>query len=369
MTWLTPSGLRFPTMLRKMWAPHEVQAWLDENAPMTRLNELREMEARKDAAYLERNQVVAALAKAFPSGVARTAIEGWSEDWHGCVYIDLPTGQASWHFHDSQAYLFEGLPAYTKPWDGHSTEEKYARLAALYQPAVGAQPLPAQTIDPTDPGFDVSVLREHVKHLERRVRQLSTPPAPSEPAQPVPAGDVIGVNESIEYEAVQDGCVQCSDQDLSAVKAWAQANGPWAISIYKVRRTCLVSNGKPLATHPQPAQAGEPVGYFYYDALADEWHHVADTPEGGKRMKGVPLYRGHAVKPAGAQAGGAVYQFEIWQGDDLQASGESSDVESMRSEAAHYAAQYSMDGFIKVLEFVRYPLTTMAAIPEAKEPK
>lgn len=92
---------------------------------------LEEMEARKDAAYLERNQVVAALAKCFPSGVARTAIEGWSEDWHGCVYIDLPTGQASWHFHDSQAHLFEGLPPYTGQWDGHDTPEKYRRLASM----------------------------------------------------------------------------------------------------------------------------------------------------------------------------------------------------------------------------------------------
>ena len=90
-----------------------------------------EMEARKDAAYLERNQVVAALARVFPSGIARTAIEGWSEDWHGCVYIDLPTGQVSWHYHDSQAYLFEGLPPYAGAWDGHDTPEKYRRLAAL----------------------------------------------------------------------------------------------------------------------------------------------------------------------------------------------------------------------------------------------
>lgn len=95
---------------------------------------LRDMEARKDAAYLERNQVVAALAKCFPSGVGRTAIEGWSEDWHGVVYIDLPTGQASWHHHDSQAYLFADLPPYTKPWDGHTTPEKYERLAAMKPP-------------------------------------------------------------------------------------------------------------------------------------------------------------------------------------------------------------------------------------------
>ena len=89
------------------------------------------LKERKDGAYLERNRVVAALARLFPSGVTRTAIEGWSEDWHGCVYIDLPTGQVSWHFHDSQAHLFDGLPQYAGTWDGHNTEEKYQRLAAL----------------------------------------------------------------------------------------------------------------------------------------------------------------------------------------------------------------------------------------------
>lgn len=96
-----------------------------------------DMEARKDAAYLERNQVVAALASVFPSGTARTAIPGWSDDWHGCVYIDLPTGQVSWHFHDSHAHLFAHLPPYAGKWDGHTTDEKYARLAAL--PAVPAE--------------------------------------------------------------------------------------------------------------------------------------------------------------------------------------------------------------------------------------
>lgn len=71
---------------------------------------LIDMEARKDAAYLERNRLVALLSTLFPAGRARTAIDGWSEDWHGCVYINLPTGQVSWHYHDSQAHLFAHLP-------------------------------------------------------------------------------------------------------------------------------------------------------------------------------------------------------------------------------------------------------------------
>lgn len=41
--------------------------------------------------------------------------------------------------------------------------------------------LAKEQADPTDPGHDVEVLREHVRHLERRVRQLAqeqaTPPA------------------------------------------------------------------------------------------------------------------------------------------------------------------------------------------------
>lgn len=110
-----------------------------------RADQLREaigtMEARKDAAYLERNQLVALLSKLFPAGKRKTAIEGWSEDWHGCVYIDLPTGQASWHYHDSQAHLFDHLPEYQGEYDGHTTEQKYQRIAG-YEQTKAREPLP-----------------------------------------------------------------------------------------------------------------------------------------------------------------------------------------------------------------------------------
>ena len=101
--------------------------------------ELAEMTERKDAAYFERNQVVAALAKCFPSIVTQTEIPGWSPEWHGCVYIQLPTGQVSWHFHESQEYLFAELPrkgAGWDGWDGHDTDEKYRRVNSIPVPAV-----------------------------------------------------------------------------------------------------------------------------------------------------------------------------------------------------------------------------------------
>lgn len=118
-------------------------------APVQAATPLAEMEARKDAAYEERNRCVALLARMTlamgrHAGVARTAIEGWSEDWHGCVYIDLPTGQASWHFHDSQASLFDGLPAYSGAWDGHTTPEKYERVAAAYSEPAAQEAVPGE---------------------------------------------------------------------------------------------------------------------------------------------------------------------------------------------------------------------------------
>lgn len=86
---------------------------------------------RKDAAYLERNHVVAALARLFPSGTLQTDIPGWSPEWHGCVYIELPSGQISYHYHDSHAHLFDDLPAYSGVWDGHNKDVVHERLAKL----------------------------------------------------------------------------------------------------------------------------------------------------------------------------------------------------------------------------------------------
>jgi hypothetical protein len=85
----------------------------------------------KNEAYRQRNHLVAALARIYPSGIRATNIEGWEPEWHGCVLIDLPSGQISYHYHDSHAHLFAGLPPYTKEWDGHDKDVVHARLGAL----------------------------------------------------------------------------------------------------------------------------------------------------------------------------------------------------------------------------------------------
>jgi hypothetical protein len=96
------------------------------------LAEIEQLKADKDEAYAERNLLVRFLASLYSAGVTRTDIPGWDSEWHGCVYIDTPVGQLSWHFHDREAHLFADLPPYAGGWDGHTTQEKYERLALLW---------------------------------------------------------------------------------------------------------------------------------------------------------------------------------------------------------------------------------------------
>lgn len=83
-----------------------------------------------DAVYRERDQLVAALSKCFPAWIG--PVDDAEPGWCHAVYIDLQTGQVSWHVPDHELLeLFSHLPIGTTDWDGHTTEEKYRRLNAL----------------------------------------------------------------------------------------------------------------------------------------------------------------------------------------------------------------------------------------------
>lgn len=88
---------------------------------------LEEIEAH-DTDYDERYPLVLqAMAWASCAGLATgIAIDPEEPDWPA-VYIELPTGQVSWH-----------MPAHPTPYDGHSTPEKYARIRAYIEQDVFA---------------------------------------------------------------------------------------------------------------------------------------------------------------------------------------------------------------------------------------
>lgn len=92
-----------------------------------------EEKAFKDIAYYERNQLVSVLSKLFESHLCRHPEEdkSWEDDWRWIVCIHAPTGQLTWHIHDTDKQYFEHLKIKDNHWDGHNTKEKYDRLSQI----------------------------------------------------------------------------------------------------------------------------------------------------------------------------------------------------------------------------------------------
>ena len=108
---------------------------------------VKHLTKQKDDAYGERNQLVSFISKLFPASLERhePSNDDWDDDWRWVVYIDLPTGQVSWHIHDSELPNFSHLSVMRgRRWDGHTVAEKYARLRN-YTPRKTVSKLAAMT--------------------------------------------------------------------------------------------------------------------------------------------------------------------------------------------------------------------------------
>lgn len=114
---------------------------LVERATAAAKAEVEEQRNYKNAAYHERNQLVAALSKLFPASLEPHQGEDWGPDWQWVVFIDIPkadgswTGtkqQISWHIMTSELPLFDHLARNVgRKWDGYDNDEKYRRLNEL----------------------------------------------------------------------------------------------------------------------------------------------------------------------------------------------------------------------------------------------
>jgi hypothetical protein len=100
-----------------------VELWLAE-APADEDMPGNEPQAVLDAAYRERAHLVAHLAARYPSSIGTDPAE---PDWR-VVYVQLPTGQVSWHISRADSDLINFLLPDGTKWDGHDTAEKYRRL-------------------------------------------------------------------------------------------------------------------------------------------------------------------------------------------------------------------------------------------------
>ncbi|MFI9339999.1 hypothetical protein ACIG0D_01785 [Streptomyces sp. NPDC052773] len=91
-------------------------------------------EKERDGAYRERAHLVALLAAMTDDAVITYAPDVEEPGWQ-IVYLTIGGRQCSWHIAPRDADLFEhvervGALDLRALWDGHTTEEKYAHIAA-----------------------------------------------------------------------------------------------------------------------------------------------------------------------------------------------------------------------------------------------
>lgn len=87
--------------------------------------------------YAERDHCVAALMRAwrtFGITVGITEDPNAEDEWKHVVVAEIPTGQVSWHVHDDELSLFEGLTEYTRPREEDDPSTTYERLLAYVPP-------------------------------------------------------------------------------------------------------------------------------------------------------------------------------------------------------------------------------------------
>lgn len=90
---------------------------------------------QRDDAYHERNMLVQALTKLWPSHLTKHSEMDldWDPEWLNIVCVHSPMGQLTWHIHERELPMFDHLALWPNDWDGHSTNEKYDRLQRLEQ--------------------------------------------------------------------------------------------------------------------------------------------------------------------------------------------------------------------------------------------
>ncbi len=85
-----------------------------------------------DDAYFDRNQAVMALGRmALSLGYKAGIVDDPQEPHWPVLMIDLPTGQVGWHLPEKE--ILGQWPSYDGKWDGHTLEQKRARLAEFIQ--------------------------------------------------------------------------------------------------------------------------------------------------------------------------------------------------------------------------------------------
>jgi len=125
---MTTDGLTAEQWQARYELREEIIVALSERAEAAEANvEAMRNDSSKNKAYREVAEMASALAHIYPSWVN---VDPQEPDWP-VLYAELPSGQVSWHFSPDDLDLIADIPRGGEPWDGHTREERSARLRAI----------------------------------------------------------------------------------------------------------------------------------------------------------------------------------------------------------------------------------------------
>lgn len=101
-----------------------------------------EFQNAKNTAYRQRNEAALGMARmAMALGMPVGVLEDKTRaGFPYLLYIDLPTGQVSWHFMAMDRDLLSPFQKYEREWDGHDDDERSRRLISFSE---GGQTCPS----------------------------------------------------------------------------------------------------------------------------------------------------------------------------------------------------------------------------------
>jgi len=136
---------------------------------------VRSVTAERDGAYRERAQLVAYLAACYPSEIwTDHDSPGWP-----VVAVETPAGQMSWHIAESDMDLFAHVTERTDEdrYDGHTTGQKYQRLAELTILTASAR-----NVD-TELRERIGAIRDGMENLAARLLMSAASTSPSKKSE------------------------------------------------------------------------------------------------------------------------------------------------------------------------------------------
>ncbi len=120
-------------VLDDLFRQNPSMAWAIRDA--TRSAKMHEILVELSSVYRERNHCVALIARMAQHMGLRAAIyEALDEPGWFLVFINLPTGQVSWHIPESDLDLFTEIQVVPTLWDRHDTVLKYQRVRDAFLP-------------------------------------------------------------------------------------------------------------------------------------------------------------------------------------------------------------------------------------------